>query len=395
MHKLYRSTLFACYCGSVVEAIAIHLPPLLFLTLLETYSLGLSEIAVLIFINFTAQLLCDLLAARKGTPPSPRRTVLLAHGAVLGGLVLMALLPHLLPPFFALCLSVALLGCGGGLLEIYVSTIIEGLPGERKAGQMSTLHSFYCWGHAGVILLSALFFWMEPSDAMRCCLPLFWAVIPLFGMFAFLKPPLLFEGEIRPSTRKCDRATREGCSILWLFAVMMFCGGAAEQTVAQWASGYAEASLGLSKTVGDLLCPAVFAVMMGVGRLAYGKKSHRLPLVSVLTAGCVLSLIGLFLSAVAASVWLSFVGCAITGLAVSIFWPGILSAAAEHRGGGVRLFAILALAGDVGCILGPALAGIVADGCGGDLRIAFLFAMLFPMLELLSLWLLRRRRRGT
>ena len=388
MHGTYRWTLYACYCGSVVEAIAIHLPSLLFLSFRETYGLELTDLATLLLISFSAQLFCDLFASRFAGRLSMRGTVLFAHFAVFVGLILMALLPHVLSARPALLCSVAFLGCGGGLLEVYVSSIIEAFPLDRKAGRMSMLHSFYCWGHVGVILLSALFFWIEPRSAWRCLLPLFWSVVPLFGFFAFLRVPLLQAWE--EGTLQTESTCLPG--LFWLFAVMMFCGGAAEQTVAQWASGFAESTLGLSKTVGDLLCPGAFALMMAIGRLWYGNNCHRVTLSHLLSYGCGLTLVGLLLSSLAAPTWLALLGCVLSGLGVSVFWPAILSGAAESKGGGVRLFSLLALAGDLGCMGGPFLSGLIAESSRGELRSAFLFATVFPILQLSALRILRWRR---
>lgn len=390
----YRSTMLACYCGSIVQAIAINLSPLLYLSFVDTLELNFFHISCLIVGNFSMQLLTDLVCSHFADRIPMRAAVLVAHVAVLIGLVGTSLFPMLLFPFWGLLFSSVLLGLGGGILEIYVSSIIEACPTTQKAGSMSFLHSFYCWGHAGVILLSGFFFRTVTAQEWQL-LPLLWCFLPLWGFFAFLSVPLVCSSKNakEPTTeQKKGDFGRLRCFLC--LAVMMFCGGAAEQTVGQWASGFAESVLGLDKAIGDFLCPFLFALMMGVGRLWYSKNSPCVSLEKIMLFGGITCVGGLWLLAVAPSPWLAVVGCAVCGLSVSVFWPGILSVAAEEaNGGSVRLFARLALVGDVGCITGPAIAGTVAAARNGNLRISFLFAAIFPCILLLFLGIRRLQKR--
>lgn len=388
----YRSTILACYNGYIVQAICLNLAPLLYLTFQRRFDLTLGQISLLIAVNFILQLLIDLAASRFADRINLRAAILGAHLFAVVGLAGLSLFPYWMPPYTGLLLAVGLLGVGGGLIEVVISPLMEACPTDEKSANMSLLHSFYCWGQAGVVLFSSLFFWFLDIEQFWRILPFLWALIPLAGAIAFCVVPIYRLPEADEEEHTGVRLFRS--KRFWLFLVMMFCAGAAELTMSQWASSFAESALGVNKTLGDLLGPCMFAVMMGLARLLYGKFSAVLRLERLMAAGCVLCFAAYLLAAFAPHPILALTGCMLCGLSVGIFWPGILStAAAELPGGGIAMFALLALAGDVGCLLGPSIAGQLADVCGGNLRWAFCFALIFPAICLCAL-LCRRRKKN-
>ena len=385
----YNHTISACFIGYVVQAIIVNFAPLLFLTFQNSYGIPLSQITMLVTVNFGVQLLVDLLSAGFVDKIGYRVSMLLAHLTSAGGLLLLAFLPDALSdPFLGLLIAVIVYAIGGGLLEVLVSPVMESCPTDNKEKAMSLLHSFYSWGQVGVVLLSTIYFSLFGTANWRI-LAVLWAAIPVFNFFVFLRvpiAPLIQEGE--RGLRLRELFSRR---IFWLFFLMMLCAGASEQAVSQWASTFAEQSLGVSKTVGDLAGPMAFAVCMGIARSFYGKYGSRIDLDRFMISSaalCVLSYLLLSLVPVPA---LSLLSCSLCGLSVGIMWPGTLSkAAATLRGGGTAMFALLALAGDLGCSGGPTLAGMVSASAGDDLRVGILAAVVFPVLLLLGLCLLHR-----
>lgn len=387
----YNHTISACFIGYVVQAIIVNFAPLLFLTFQNSYGIPLSQITMLVTVNFGVQLLVDWLSAGFVDKIGYRVSMLLAHLTSAGGLLLLAFLPDALSdPFLGLLIAVIVYAIGGGLLEVLVSPVMESCPTDNKEKAMSLLHSFYSWGQVGVVLLSTIYFSLFGTANWRI-LAVLWAAIPVFNFFVFLRvpiAPLIQEGE--RGLRLRELFSRR---IFWLFFLMMLCAGASEQAVSQWASTFAEQSLGVSKTVGDLAGPMAFAVCMGIARSFYGKYGSRIDLDRFMISSaalCVLSYLLLSLVPVPA---LSLLSCSLCGLSVGIMWPGTLSkAAATLRGGGTAMFALLALAGDLGCSGGPTLAGMVSASAGDDLRVGILAAVVFPVLLMLGLCLLHRGR---
>lgn len=375
----YRRTMKACYIGYVVQAVVNNFAPLLFLTFQDTYKISLSSITMLITVNFMIQLLTDILSAGFIDRIGYRASMVLAHAAAAAGLVMLTVLPELLPdPFAGLLIAVAVYAVGGGLLEVMVSPIVEALPTENKEKSMSLLHSFYCWGHVAVVLLSTIFFTLFGLGNWKI-LALLWALIPLFNLFVFLKVPL------------CPLADEEdeGIPILslirmpvfWILMLVMTCAGASEQAVSQWASTFAEQGLGVSKSIGDLAGPMLFAVCMGASRFLYGIWGERLNLKKVMLLSGALCIFSYGIISLAPLPALSLIGCGICGFSVGIMWPGSFSIAASAlRGGGTALFALMALAGDLGCSGGPALVGFVSEHAQNGLKSGILNASAFPVL---------------
>ena len=392
MKLTYRHTISACFIGYIVQAILNNFAPLLFLTFQSSYRIPLTQITMLVTVNFGVQLLVDLLSAGFVDKIGYRASMGIAHLTSALGLVLLAFLPELLPaPFFGLLIAVIVYAIGGGLLEVLVSPIVESCPTDNKAKAMSLLHSFYCWGHVGVVLISTAFFAVFGIGNWKI-LAVLWAVVPFLNFFLFLRVP------IAPLVPEGEKGLRLGelvrMRLFWVLFLMMMGAGASEQAVSQWASTFAEQGLGVSKTVGDLAGPMAFAVCMGLSRAFYGKRGDRIDLDRFMAASGVLCVASYLLISLVPVPALGLAGCALCGLSVGIMWPGTFSkAAATLRGGGTALFALLALAGDLGCSGGPTLAGMVSGAAGNDLHAGILAAVVFPVLLLLGLALLRREKR--
>lgn len=376
--------MYACFIGYIVQAIVNNFVPLLFVTFQTTYQIPLAKITMLITINFAIQLLIDLLSAKFVDRIGYRISILIAHAMSALGLVLLTILPEVLPDAFAgILIAVGIYAVGGGLIEVLISPILEACPTEHKEKAMSLLHSFYCWGHMGVVLLSTVFFSIFGIQHWKI-LALLWAVIPVANMILFAKAPIYSlneEGEKGLSLKElfCNK-------MFWVLMLMMACAGAAEQSVSQWASTFAEQGLGVSKTVGDLTGPMAFAFLMGLSRLIYGKFGDKMDLDRFMTFSCLLCIAAYLCISLIPNPVISLAGCAVCGFSVGILWPGTFSkAAVTIRGGGTALFAMLALAGDVGCSGGPTLAGLMSGVFGDNLRMGILTAVVFPVLLLVGL----------
>ncbi len=387
MRNSPRCSLYACYIGYITQAIVNNLLPLLFVLVQEEFSLSVGQIGFLITFNFGVQILTDLLAARYAEKLGYRVCIVAAHVLSALGLVGLGIFPGLFPdPYVGLLSAVAVYAIGGGLIEVLVSPIVEALPLERKEAVMSLLHSFYCWGHTAVVLLSTAFFALFGVENWRYLTAL-WAVVPAANIFLFAVCP------IPMLTQAGEGMTiRElfGSRLFWLFALLMLCAGASEQAMSQWSSFFAERGLQVSKTVGDLLGPCAFALLMGLSRLFYGIFGDRISLKSFLTASAMFCIGAYMLAVFSPMPLLSLVGCGLCGLCVGIMWPGVFSLAAKHcPRGGTAMFALLALAGDAGCSGGPGLVSTVAGLAEGQLKAGLLAAALFPLLLILGVRMLK------
>lgn len=379
MKNQYHKTIYACFLGYIVQAIVNNFVPLLFLTFEETYQIPLSRITLLVTINFAVQLLVDLLAIGFVDRIGYRVSILIAHIFSAGGVLLLTVLPdRCSEPFVGLLIAVIIYATGGGLLEVLVSPIIESCPTDNKEAAMSLLHSFYCWGHVGVVFLSTVFFAVFGIDNWKI-MAIIWACIPLANTILFAKvpiAPLIGEGEK-------GLTIKELCSkkLFWLFLLMMICAGASEQAVSQWASTFAEKGLGVSKTIGDLAGPMFFAICMGLSRAYYGKFGEKINLQLFMIGSsmlCVVSYLGIVFFTIPA---LGLISCGIAGVSVGIMWPGTFSmASASIKRGGTAMFALMALAGDLGCAGGPTVVGMVSSHFSDNLQMGTLAAIVFPVI---------------
>lgn len=381
--KSYEHTIYACYIGYITQAIVNNYAPLLFVTFASDFSLTLDKITLITTINFAVQLLVDLLSAKVIDRIGYRTSIMAAHVFAAGGLLGMAFLPKILPnAYVGLLLSVVLYAIGGGIIEVLISPIVESCPTQKKEAAMSLLHSFYCWGHVSVVILSTLFFSAFGLKSWRI-LAVLWALIPIANIFYFSMVPIF------PIGSEHEDHSFKGLfkqKMFWLLMAVMVCAGASEQAMSQWASSFAESALNVSKTMGDLAGPCAFAILMGTARALYGKYSDRIPLKSMMT-GCAVLCIGCYLLAVfAPTPILGLVGCALCGFSVGIFWPGTFSISAKSiAGAGTAMYALMALAGDVGCSAGPTVVGLVANANGDSLKLGLLAAIVFPVVILVGI----------
>ena len=389
MQQKYQKTIYACFVGYIVQAIVNNFVPLLFLTFEKSYHIPLSQITMLITINFGIQLLVDLLSAGFVDRIGYRVSVVLAHVFAAVGLVGLVLLPEIMPNAFAgLLIAVFIYALGGGLIEVLISPIVESCPTDNKEKAMSLLHSFYCWGHVGVVLLSTVFFGIFGIANWKI-LACIWALIPVINAFVFAKAPiapLIEEGESGMTMLDLCKS-----KVFWVMMLMMLCAGASEQAVSQWASTFAEKGLGVTKTIGDLAGPMTFAILMGSSRAFYGKFGHKIDLDRFMLGSSVLCIFSYLLIAASPVPFLSLVGCGICGLSVGIMWPGTFSkASVALKNGGTAMFALLALAGDLGCSGGPTLVGFVSSAAADNLKAGILVAIVFPVVMAVEIILQRR-----
>ena len=389
MDNKYQKTIYACFLGYIVQAIVNNFVPLLFLTFESAYNIPLSKITLLITFNFGIQLLVDLLSAGFVDKIGYRVCAVAAHIFSALGLLGLSVLPEILPDaYIGLLISVTIYALGGGLLEVLDSPIVESCPSKNKEKTMSLLHSFYCWGHVGVVLFSTLFFKIFGIDNWKI-LTCIWIIIPLANAFLFTRvplAPLVKDGETGLSMPALFKNR-----IFWLLMLMMLCAGASEQAVSQWASTFAERGLGVGKTIGDLAGPMTFAILMGSARAFYGKFGDRINLDKFMIGSGVLCIASYLCISLSPSPFLSLVGCGVCGLSVGIMWPGSFSkASAAIRNGGTAMFALLALAGDLGCSGGPSLVGYISSIASDNLKKGILAAIIFPFLLIVGILLLKK-----
>lgn len=387
--KNYKHTFFACYAGYFVQSIINNFLPLLFLTIQNSFDLTYEKISLLIVVNFGVQLFVDLISTTFVDRLGYGKCVITAHVFASTGLFGLGILPFIINPYTGILLSITVYAIGSGLIEVIISPIVEACPGERKSAQMSLLHSFYCWGQMAVVLLSTLFFVIFGRESWRY-LAFMWALVPFFNGIYFTLvpiPPVLAKGESL-GVRGLIRT-----KAFYAFALLMLCSGASEIAMSQWASAFAESGLKVSKTVGDLLGPCLFAALMGLARVGYARLSDKISLSKAMAVSGILCVVCYLVTALSPVAWLSLLGCALCGLAVGIMWPATFSLAAEKipRGGTV-MFALLALFGDLGCTTGPGAVGAVTSRFGGELSKGILFAVIFPVMLLLALRLTEKKK---
>lgn len=385
----YNRTMIACFVGYITQAVINNYMPLLFVTFAATLGIDMAWLSALITVNFVTQLVVDVLAGRFVDRIGYKPCIIAAHVSAAAGLLVLGLVPtHVPDPYWAILGAILLYALGGGLIEVMVSPIVEACPSEHKAKAMSLLHSFYCWGQLGTVVISTLFLWVFGMGTwpVLACL---WAIVPLAGIVMFWSAPMpRIVPEGVATMRLGDLAAKP---VFYLLFVMMLCAGAAEQGMSQWASSFAETGLGVTKVVGDLAGPAAFALMMGLSRTIYGMLGHKLNLRAFIAASSVLCVATYLTAALTTSPVLGLVACALTGFSVGIMWPGTFSLAADAMpGGGTLMFALFAVAGDLGCAGGPAVVGFIAAANGNNLKAGLLFGSIFAIILLACVLIVRR-----
>lgn len=384
----YNHTIYASYIGYISQAIINNFAPLLFLTFQSTYKIPLEKITLLVTLNFGIQLLIDLASAKFVDKIGYKTSAVLAHICAAIGLAGLGIFPEMFyDPYIGLIIAIFLYAIGGGLIEVLVSPIVEACPTDKKSAAMSLLHSFYCWGHVFVVLSSTLFFVAFGIQNWKI-LAFVWAIVPLLNAFYFSQVPI---AALTENGESMSISKLMYVKLFWLFAILMLCSGASEQAMSQWASAFAESGLHVSKTMGDLAGPCLFAALMGTSRLFYSKFSEKINLqMFMIGSGC-LCIISYLLAAFSPYPVLGFAGCGLCGLSVGILWPGTFSlASAKCPKGGTAMFALLALGGDLGCLSGPTVVGMVSNSLGNSLKSGLFAAVIFPVLLILGLIWCRR-----
>lgn len=400
----FKNTVFACYRGYITQGIVNNLSPLFFVLFQNKFGISYSLISALILCNFVTQVITDMLSVKYVDRIGYRKSAVIAHALAFLGLVMQGTLPNVLPaPYVGLVLATIVNGMGGGLIEVIISPIVDSCPGDAKASAMSLLHSFYCWGQVGVVLITTLLLRLI-GENLWFIIPILWSLLPLYNLFRFLKVPLM---PTVPEEEKTPLKTLFTSKIFLVALLLMLCAGASELAMSQWSSLFAERALGVTKVIGDLLGPCLFAVFMGIGRTIYGVWGEKIHLTGAMVfcaALCILCYLG---TALFENPWLSLLSCALCGFSVSLMWPGTFSlTSAAYPKGGTAMFGILAVLGDVGCSVGPALMGAVSGAVSGNANIAaafpnltadqlglksgMLFSAVFPAFILIGVLLLTR-----
>ena len=387
----YSRTLAACYLAFITQAITANLAPLLFLRFHTEFGISLGKIAVIPIVFFVTQITVDVICAGLVKNIGYRMGAVLSETLAGLGLIGLAFLPYLLPdPFVGIIISTVVYAVGSGLIEVLASPIVEACPFENKAAVMSLLHSFYCWGCVGVILLSTAFFTLFGLDHWRW-LPCVWALIPLANILNFAVCPI---ETLTEDGKEMGAKALFKTPLFFLGIILMICAGSSEIAMAQWFSAFAESAIGLPKTTGDLVGPCLFAVAMGICRVIYGKFGKKMELTTFMLGSGVLCLACYLAASLSGSPVICLIGCIVCGFSVGIMWPGTISILSRKLpSGGTAMFALLAMAGDVGGAVGPGIVGFIAQANGDDLKKGMLAGAVFPLVLILSVVMIKSLHR--
>ena len=382
----YNKTLLACYLGFITQAITANFTPLLFLMFNKSYEVSLGKIALIPAVFFLTQLVVDIICAQVVDKIGYRKSIITSCLCSAAGLLLLAFLPDLFSdPFVGSIISVVVYAIGSGLIEVLGSPIVEACPFEHKEAVMSLLHSFYCWGSVGVIVISTLFFKFAGIDNWKI-LACIWAVVPLYNIYNFATCPI---EQPNGGEKGMGLVALFKLPLFWVAIILMICAGASELSMAQWASAFAESALGLSKNIGDLAGPCLFAVAMGTVRAIFGKFGHKLNLMHFMIFSGALCLVSYLLASLSSVPILGLLGCIFCGFSVAIMWPGTISICSPRiPKGGTALFAMLAMSGDLGGAAGPAIVGNISQVFSNNLKAGLLAGTIFPVVLIVMILLI-------
>ncbi|MGN0522366.1 MAG: MFS transporter [Eubacterium sp.] len=383
----YKHTITACFIGYIVQAITCNFAPLLFVSWSNEFSVSMTQITAIITMTFFIQIIVDLVSAKFVDKIGYKICLIFAHIFSCSGFIALSILPYAMKnPMTGIVISVILYSTGSGLLEVLVSPVVESCPTDNKAGAMSLLHSFYCWGTVLVIGVSSAYFALFGRDNWKY-IALLWAAVSLANAVFFCLVPVKEPDSAEKAVKISDLFKNK---FFIIAIIIMICSGASELAMSQWASTFAEKGLGVSKTVGDLAGPMAFAVLMGAGRVIFSKLSSKIRIEKYLAASAVLCIISYFTASLSPSPVVSLIGCALCGLAVSAMWPGTISLSSQRiPAGGTAMFAFLAFAGDVGCTTGPTFIGFISTAQNGDVKKGLTFGFIFPLIIILMLFLIK------
>jgi len=383
----YKHTLAAGYISFITQATINNFTPLLFITFQKDWGITLGQLAIISTYNFMVQLAADLISARFVDKIGARRLIVFAHISAAMGFAGLGIFPFIMPdPYYGIMLAITLYAIGGGLIEVLASPIIEACPTKNKEAHMSLLHSFYCWGQMSAVIGSTIFFHFFGTENWRI-MSFIWALIPAFNAIYFANVPV----KVFPQAEKSDQKLSElfKNKMFYIIMIMMLCAGSSELAVSQWASAFAEETLGITKTAGDIAGPCFFALLMGIARVSYSKFSKKLSLEKYMLFCAGLCLLGYLVISLSPVPVLSLIGCGICGFAVGIMWPGTYSIAAKiWKNPSASLFALFALAGDTGCSVGPLLVGNVSQIFHDNLKTGLFAGSVFPLIMIFAVLLL-------
>ncbi len=384
--KKYNKTLLACYLGFITQAITANFTPLLFLMFNKNYEVSLGKIALIPAVFFLTQLVVDIICAQVVDKIGYRKCIITSCLCSALGLILLAFLPELFAdPFVGIIISVVVYAIGSGLVEVLGSPIVEACPFDHKEAVMSLLHSFYCWGSVGVIVISTLFFKFAGIGNWKL-LSCIWAVIPLYNIYNFATCPI---EQPNGGEKGMGLVALFKLPLFWVAIILMICAGASELSMAQWASAFAESALGLSKNIGDLAGPCLFAVAMGTVRAVFGKFGHKLNLMRFMIFSGALCVVSYLLASLSTMPMLGLLGCIFCGFSVAIMWPGTISICSPRiPKGGTALFAMLAMSGDLGGAAGPAIVGNISQIFNNNLKAGLLAGSIFPVVLIVMILLI-------
>lgn len=385
----YKLTIFSCFSGYITQAITVNFPPLLFVAFMKDFALPFSQLTTLITITFVIQLVIDLTLSKILTTHNVKLLAVTSQISAVIGLIGLSFIPDICSnKFLGLIVCAIFYSAGSGLIEVVISPIVENCPTKNKSGFMSLLHSFYCWGSAFTVGISTLFFFLSSADNWRL-LSIIWAIIPTINAILMSVMPI---PAIESTATKASKHIYKNKTFILMF-VMMFLGGAAELAVSQWASTFAETGLNISKSAGDLAGPFLFAILMGSGRIIFTLFGTKIRLINYMLVSGILLTVGFVLSAFSPSPLWAFIGIALCGFAVAIYWPGTLSLAVASFGSSASIFGLLAFAGDVGCTIGPLLVGLFSQQFDNSISVGLGFSLIFPIGILIIILLLKYRKR--
>ena len=385
----YKHTFITCYIGYITQAIAVNLLPLFFIIFQSDFGISFEKLGRLIFIFFATQIVIDMVAVKYVDKIGYRAACIIAHSFSTVGLTLLSILPNIMPPYTGLVIAVIVYALGSGMIEVIISPIVDAIPSDAKASNMSLLHSFYCWGQLFTVAVSTILLKVIGSG-LWYILPAMWALIPFYNIFRFIRTPL---APPIPEEKKMSVKDLLGNKMFLIVLVLMSCAGAAELAMSQWASLFVETGLKIPKMAGDLLGPGLFALCMAIGRVVYGIVGHKFDLTRVLSISSALCVVCYLVAALSPSPVLALVGCALCGFTVCLMWPGVLSMTSERIPyGGTAMFGICAIFGDLGCSIGPWITGVVADIAPADmgLKAGLITGIIFPIVMILGITALRK-----
>lgn len=356
--KEYNLAKYACYLGSGGMAIVSVLSPLLFVTFRELYGISYTLLGLLVVANFLTQLSVDLIFSFFTKYFNIHKTVRTMPIITFSGLLIYTLMPLIFPEYVYLWLIIGTIvfSASAGLGEVLLSPVIAAIPSDNPDREMSKMHSAYAWGCVAVVVISTLFLKLAGTHNWQF-LALLLSLLPFANAIIFAKAKL-------PEISINQDAEKGGVSfknkgIIMCF-VCIFLGGATEVTMSEWVSNFIESGIGLPKVVGDILGVAMFAAMLGIGRTIYAKIGKNIS--SVMLFGMAGSTVCYIVASLSLNPVTGLIACAVTGLCVSMLWPGTLIYAEENFPKlGVAVYALMAAGGDLGASVAPQLVGVLSD----------------------------------